>query len=70
MKKPKKSIYTLRVRGLFLYKIKADTEKEARQILEEKSGRGSKTRIEGKLIKESYATAQLLSREDNKEKNK
>ncbi len=65
MKKPKKSIYTLRVRGCFLYSIKADTEKEARQILEEKGG----IDIEGKLITESYANAHLLSREDNKEKN-
>ena len=66
MKKPKKSIYTLRVRGLFLYKIKADTEKEARQILEEKGG----IDIDGELFTESYANAHLIAREENKEKNR
>ena len=66
MKKPKKSIYTLRVRGLFLYKIKADTEKEARQILEEKGG----IDIDVELFTESYANAHLIAREDNKEKNR
>ena len=33
-----KYIHTFRVKACFLYKIKADTEKEARKILEEQGG--------------------------------
>ena len=57
-----KYIHTFRVKACFLYKIKADTEKEARKILEAQGG----IDIDGKLIMtESYKDAHLLATEKN-----
>jgi|TARA_R100000008_G_C3584841_1_gene171358 hypothetical protein len=57
----KKQIYTFRVKAFFLYEIRANNEKEAREILEKDGG----INIDGKLITESYEDAHLLGSEKN-----
>ena len=57
-----KNTYTLRVKAWFLYSISANTEKEARKILEEQGG----IDIEGKLITEDYKNASLLAKEKSR----
>tara|TARA_R110002020_G_C15974987_1_gene747903 strand:- start:157 stop:342 length:186 start_codon:yes stop_codon:yes gene_type:complete len=57
----KKYIYTLRVKAWFLYKIEANNEKEAKEILEKDGG----IDIDGKLITEKYEDAWVLASEKN-----
>jgi len=58
----KKYKYALRVKAFFLYTIEADSEKEAREILDRDGG----IEIDGKLITEGYDKAHCFAREKNK----
>ena len=63
----KKYIYTLRVKAWFLYKVEADNEKEAREILEKNEFIQSDGDIDGRLITENYKDAWVVSSEKNRE---